>query len=109
MVLALGSDFPIEDVSPSDGLWAATTRTNLNGEPDGGWKADQALTLDEAIAGFSAGARRAAGQAPITLDPGQPATLTAWRVEQRLGHPWLTAVATVVDGEVTWKEELVTH
>ena len=109
VVLALGSDFPIEDVSPSDGLWAATTRTNLNGEPDGGWKADQALTLDEAIAGFSAGARRAAGQAPITLDPGQPATLTAWRVEQRLGHPWLTAVATVVDGEVTWTEELVTH
>jgi hypothetical protein len=54
--LALGSDFPVEQVSPLLGLHAAVTRQDLAGLPAGGWLPEQRLRLDEAIAGFSAGA-----------------------------------------------------
>lgn len=86
--LALGSDFPIETPDPGHGLWAATTR--------GGWRTDQALTLDEALAGFTSGAARAvrADDRLGALAVGRPADLTVWTVE---GDRWV-AVAAVVDG-----------
>jgi predicted amidohydrolase YtcJ len=50
--LALGSDFPVEDVNPFLGIEAAVTRN--------GWYPDQALTLAEAIRGFTKDAAYAA-------------------------------------------------
>ena len=43
-VLANGSDFPVELSNPFHGLYAAVTRQGRDGEPPGGWYADQALT-----------------------------------------------------------------
>ncbi len=54
--LAFGSDFPVEAVSPLLGLYAAVTRQDAAGAPDGGWFPKQRLTLDEAIAAFTFGA-----------------------------------------------------
>ena len=54
--LAAGSDFPVEDVPPILGIYAAVTRQDRNGEPAGGWMPKQKLTLDEAIAAFTTGA-----------------------------------------------------
>jgi hypothetical protein len=54
--LAAGSDFPVEDVPPILGIYAAVTRQDANGEPPGGWTPKQKLTLDEAIAAFTTGA-----------------------------------------------------
>jgi predicted amidohydrolase YtcJ len=54
--LAAGSDFPVEEVSPILGLYAAVTRQDPQGKPDGGWYPGQRLTLDEAIAAFTRGA-----------------------------------------------------
>ncbi len=51
--LALGSDFPVEQPNITHGLYAAITRQDAEGQPEGGWLPDQKLTLDEAIAGFS--------------------------------------------------------
>ncbi len=48
-----GSDFPIEDVSPLFGVYAAVTRQDHAGKPEGGWYPDQRMTLDEAIAAFT--------------------------------------------------------
>jgi predicted amidohydrolase YtcJ len=50
--LAFGSDFPVEEVDPLLGLDAAVNR--------GGWRTDQKLTLDEAVAAFTTGAAYAA-------------------------------------------------
>ncbi|HYU26012.1 MAG TPA: amidohydrolase family protein, partial [Thermoanaerobaculia bacterium] len=58
--LALGSDFPVEDVNPFFGLYSAVTRQDQNGNPPGGWTPDQRLTLAEAIRGFTLDAAYAA-------------------------------------------------
>lgn len=54
--LALGSDFPVESVDPRLGLYAAATRQDRAGQPPGGWLADQKLTAEEALRGFTADA-----------------------------------------------------
>jgi predicted amidohydrolase YtcJ len=52
--LALGSDFPVEQVDPRLGLYAAVTRQDRNGQPPGGWLPGQRLTAAEALRGFTA-------------------------------------------------------
>ncbi len=54
--LALGSDFPIESPNPLWGLYAARTRTDQKGQPEGGWFPSQPLTGQEALEGFTTGA-----------------------------------------------------
>ena len=51
--LALGSDFPVERPDPLLGFYAAVTRQDHDGKPDGGWLPDQTLTRDEALRGFT--------------------------------------------------------
>ncbi len=51
--LPLGSDFPVEEVDVTHGLYAAITRQDAEGQPEGGWQPEQRMTLDEAVAGFS--------------------------------------------------------
>jgi len=59
--LAFGSDFPVEEVNPMHGLYAAITRQDMQGWPEGGWNPEQivnrsesirAFTLDAAFSGF---------------------------------------------------------
>jgi len=51
--LALGSDFPVEVVNPMLGIYAAVTRQDLKGWPEGGWYPQQNLTRNEAVRGFT--------------------------------------------------------
>jgi predicted amidohydrolase YtcJ len=62
VVLANGSDFPVELSNPFHGLYASVTRQGRDGEPDGGWYADQALTRAEALHSFTLAAAFAARQ-----------------------------------------------
>jgi predicted amidohydrolase YtcJ len=97
VVVAFGSDFPVERVEPTFGLHAAVTRQDEHGAPAGGWLPDQKLTLDEALAAFTRGAAfaghredhlgvlRAGMQADVTcfatpLDANEPATLRDTKV-----------------------------
>lgn len=54
--IALGSDFPVESVAPLLGIYAAVSRQDAKGEPDGGWLPEQRLTIEEALDGFTRGA-----------------------------------------------------
>lgn len=54
--IALGSDFPVEQVDPRLGLYAAVTRQDRAGRPPGGWQPEQRLTAAEALRGFTADA-----------------------------------------------------
>ncbi len=76
--LALGSDFPVEDVNPFFGIYAAVTRQDQNGQPAGGWYPDQRLTLAEAIRGFTIDAAYAAfeEQSRGTIQVGKLADFT---------------------------------
>ncbi len=58
--LALGSDFPVERVSPLLGFHAAVTRQDAANAPAGGWYGNQTLTRDEALRGFTIDAAHAA-------------------------------------------------
>ncbi|GAB3056840.1 amidohydrolase [Stenotrophomonas tumulicola] len=51
--IALGSDFPVEQVDPRLGLHAAVTRQDHAGQPPGGWQPGQRLTAVEALRGFT--------------------------------------------------------
>jgi predicted amidohydrolase YtcJ len=55
-----GSDFPVEEVAPLLGLWAATTRQDAAGKPEGGWLPEQKLTLHEALHTYTVAPARAA-------------------------------------------------
>lgn len=73
IVLASGSDFPVELPDPFLGLYAAVTRLNRNGLPEGGWYVDQALTREEALHSFTLAAAYAAHQEERmgSLEPGK--------------------------------------
>ncbi|WP_324828227.1 amidohydrolase [Qipengyuania zhejiangensis] len=54
--LAFGSDAPVESADPFAGLAAATTRMDANGEPFGGWRPQDRVTREKALAGFTSDA-----------------------------------------------------
>ena len=104
--LAFGSDFPVEEVDPAIGLWAAWTRQDFQGNPKGGWYPEQKLTPSEAIAAFSRGAAKAVMEPPPvgTLDPGALADITLWTMSTVHEQLRLEATATIVDGVVVWSD-----
>jgi predicted amidohydrolase YtcJ len=73
VVLANGSDFPVELSNPFHGLYAAVTRQGRDGEPEGGWYSDQALSRAEALHSFTLAAAYAARQEDRlgSLEPGK--------------------------------------
>ncbi len=58
--LPLGSDFPVELANPFYGLHAAVTRQDRNNQPEKGWYPKEALTLKQALKGFTLDAAYAA-------------------------------------------------
>jgi predicted amidohydrolase YtcJ len=72
-VIASGSDFPVELSNPFHGLYAAVTRRDRDGEPEGGWYPEQALTRAEALHSFTLAAAYAANQEDRlgSLEPGK--------------------------------------
>lgn len=51
--LALGSDFPVEQVNPMLGIHAAVTRQDMEGWPEGGWVPEERMTREDAIRAFT--------------------------------------------------------
>ncbi len=49
----ISSDFPGETLNPFYGIYAAVTRQDPTGKPDGGWYPEQRMTLDEALRGYT--------------------------------------------------------
>ena len=102
--LAFGSDAPVEPIDPLLGMHAAVSRKRP-GDRDR-WHPEEALTLDEAIAGYTSGAAYAMGAERDrgTLAVGKRCDATV--VERDLGMtpvdewPGLKITGTVVGGEI---------
>jgi predicted amidohydrolase YtcJ len=60
VVLANGSDFPVEEPNPMLGFYAALTRQDASGQPPGGWMPDERLSRDEMLKSFTWNAAYAA-------------------------------------------------
>lgn len=52
-ILPLGTDFPIEDISPFKTFYAAVSRKGINGLPEEGFQPENALTRQEALKGMT--------------------------------------------------------
>jgi hypothetical protein len=71
--LAFGSDFPVENPNPFPGLAAAISRQDMSGQPPGGWRPQERVSLAQALKGFGLGAAYAgfAEDRIGSLDPGK--------------------------------------
>ena len=108
-VLALGSDFPIENPDVLAGLYAARTRQDAAGRPEGGWRPEQRLTGEEALEGFTVGpawASFAEGRRG-RLEEGMDADFTVLSVDPVADAPGALVharvVATVVAGREVYR------
>jgi predicted amidohydrolase YtcJ len=57
--IPLGTDFPVEDISPFKTFMAAVFRVDAKGYPAGGFQPENALTREEAIRGMTIWAAKA--------------------------------------------------
>lgn len=57
--LPLGTDFPVEDISPIKTFYAAVARKDNKGFPDGGFQKENALTREQALRGMTIWAAKA--------------------------------------------------
>ncbi len=101
VVIANGSDFPVELSNPFHGLYASVTRQGRDGEPEGGWYPDQALTRAETLHSFTLGAAYAAHQEDRlgSLEPGK------WADFIVIDRDYFTVPASEIDDIVvleTW-------
>lgn len=53
VVVASGSDFPVEAVNPFYGWYSAVTRQDHQGNPENGWYPEQKMTREEAFKSFT--------------------------------------------------------
>jgi len=75
VIIANGSDFPVESPNPFFGLHAAITRQDQDNQPPGGWFPEERMTHEEALLSFTLDAAYAAHQEDVlgTLEPGKKA------------------------------------
>lgn len=52
-IIALGTDFPVEDISPFKTFYAAVARKDSKGFPESGFQMENALTREETIKGMT--------------------------------------------------------
>ncbi|MGH8055149.1 MAG: amidohydrolase [Stenotrophomonas sp.] len=107
--LALGSDFPVEQVDPRLGLYAAVTRQDRDGQPPGGWQPEQRLSAEEALRGFTSDAAWAGHdeaqvgklqrglRADFVVLDHDPLKVAADQLDE------LKVLSTWVDGELVYK------
>ena len=105
-LLAFGSDAPVEDPSIAAGVHAAVTRERADGTPRGGFVPAQRLSLDQALAAYTAAPARLAGWWPRLgiLAAGAAADLVVWSADLHRLEPAALLQAfprfTVIEGTV---------
>eukprot|EP01084_Bolivina_argentea_P084242 152400_1 len=63
--MPFGSDFPVDAINPFLGIYAAITRQNENGLPDGGWTPYNKVSRYEALKGYTYDAAYSAFQEDV--------------------------------------------
>ncbi|MFC1477787.1 amidohydrolase [candidate division KSB1 bacterium] len=110
LVIPCGSDFPVESNNPMLGIYAAVTRQDVSGNPEGGWFPDQRMTIEEAIKGFTIWAAYGAFQEEVlgSIEAGKLADLTVLDKDILTIEPkeilTTEAVYTIVGGKVKYQK-----
>lgn len=71
--LAFGSDAPVAPMDPMAAIYAAVSRQDLDGQPEGGWVSEENLTIAEAVEAYTLGPAAVAGKTAVqgSLVPGK--------------------------------------
>jgi predicted amidohydrolase YtcJ len=106
-----GSDFPVESTNPLLGIYAAVTRQDPSGWPEGGWHPSQRMTIQEAIKGFTIWAAYGAFQEDVlgSIEVGKYADFTILDNDILESDPndilKTDTVYTIVAGKIRYRAE----
>jgi predicted amidohydrolase YtcJ len=104
-----GSDYPVEPIHPLLGIYAAVTRKDLDGNPEGAWAPEQRLTVEEAVRAYTLDAAWAAGQEKGrgSIEKGKLADMTVLGTDIMKADPsaipGIEIIATVLGGKVEFR------
>jgi len=76
-ILAFGSDAPVAPYDPMLGIYAAVSRQDMDGKPDGGWYANEKMNMAEVIYAYTMGPAMVSGKQAVqgSITPGKWADL----------------------------------
>ena len=101
-----GSDSPVETFDPVWGIHCAVNRTDLDGNPPGGWHPQEKLTVEEAVSIYTAGGAYVSFEenSKGTIEPGKLADMAVLD-RDIFAIPaeeirYLRNVMTVMDGKI---------
>ncbi len=109
LLIPCGSDFPVESNDPMQGIYAAITRKDIDGNPEGGWFPEQKMTIEEAIRGFTIWGAYAAFQDDVlgSIEVGKLADFTVLdRNILEVSHKEILkaqTVYTIVGGKIVFE------
>ena len=107
--IALGSDWFVAPPTPLEGIYAAVTRQTLDDKHPGGWVPEQKITVEQALAGYTAGPAWASFEEKTKgiLEPGRLADFVMVGSDITKIEPWrirnVKVDATVVGGKVVYR------
>ncbi|MFA7616639.1 MAG: amidohydrolase [Weeksellaceae bacterium] len=108
-IIALGTDFPVEHVSPFYTFYAAVVRKDLKNYPDGGFQMKDALSREEALRGMTIWAAYANFEENEkgSIEAGKYADFTVldkdiMKADEK-DLPNIKAVATFINGEKVYE------
>jgi predicted amidohydrolase YtcJ len=109
LIIPCGSDFPVESNNPLLGIYAAVTRQDPTGWPQGGWHPEQRMSIEEAIKGFTIWAAYSAFQEDVlgSIEVGKYADFTVLDKDiLEIGPKEILstkAVYTIVAGKIRYR------
>ncbi|HRN73543.1 MAG TPA: amidohydrolase family protein, partial [Ginsengibacter sp.] len=109
--LALGTDFPVEDISPLKTFYAAVFRQDAEGFPEGGFEPENALSREEAIRGMTIWAAKAGFQEDEkgSLEKGKYADIVILDKDLMKAPEkevlQTKVLATIINGEVVYEHK----
>ncbi|MFT4752782.1 MAG: putative amidohydrolase YtcJ [Salibacteraceae bacterium] len=109
-ILALGTDFPIEDISPLKTFYSAVFRMDASGYPEGGFNPENALTPEEALKGITIWNAMSNFEEHVkgSLEVGKKANITMLNIDvlkvRAEDFKNVNVVTTIVDGEIVYQK-----
>ncbi len=104
--VSFGSDWPVTDLTPAEGIATAVTRQTPDGVPEGGWYAEERIDLRSALAAYTAGVAYQAFRNAGRLTVGAAADLVWLGADLRTADPAVLRSAPVLG---TWAAGVRTH
>ena len=105
-----GSDFPVEKINPILGFYAAFSRKDLEGKPEGGFQSENALTREQALRAMTIWAAKACFLEKTTgsLEPGKAADFVVadrdMMTTAESQVPATLILQTVIGGKVVYRK-----